>query len=400
MIRHLLALTWNRRRTNLLLMLEIFVAFLVLVLLATWGAWGWQSWHRPLGYSVEDVWRVGVRRDDRGRPVDPSVIAERMRRLVTAARALPAVRAVALLDGPVGGIGRAIRSTIGKREYHHAAAGDEVAAVLQIEVTRGRWFGPEDDGAADHPVVITEPLAQAHFGDRDPLGQRLEDDQEPGRPLRVVGVVRDYRHRGEFRPPEEFLFHRLLPGEPTTRPPAILLALRPGTTAGFEGPLLRALHATVREWSFDVTFYDLRRQKLVQQLWNGILIIGILAFFLFLMVALGLSGAVWQNVTQRTAEIGLRRAQGASAGDIQRQLLGELAAMATLPMALGGLVVLNFATLFADLPVFDLHYVHAGSYLAGFAIAVLAIYVLVVASAYFPTRLATRIQPLEALRYE
>ena len=43
------------------------------------------------------------------------------------------------------------------------------------------------------------------------------------------------------------------------------------------------------------------------------------------MVALGLSGVVWQNVTQRTAEIGLRRAKGARIGDIHRQILGELA---------------------------------------------------------------------------
>ena len=65
------------------------------------------------------------------------------------------------------------------------------------------------------------------------------------------------------------------------------------------------------------------------------------------MVTLGLSGVVWQNVSARTAEFGLRRAQGATAGDIRRQFLGELAALASGAMAAARWLSLHFAGLIA-----------------------------------------------------
>jgi putative ABC transport system permease protein len=404
MIRHLLALTWNRRRTNVLLMFEIFVAFMVLVLLITWAVWGWITYRQPLGYSTRDVWKVDIRVDRAmagvEQPPDPR-LPERYRHLIAAVSALPAVVAVAAMDGG-SPMTPGYRSSIAHRECWRGSASDDVPAVLGLELIRGRWFGKQDDGVAYQPVVITEPLARSHFGDANPLDQLLEDDHDRERglpPLRVVGVAR-YRFSGEFDKGHDFLFHRLRLEAIKDRSTSILLKVRPGTPAAFEEALAGALHGVARDWSFLITAYDQRRQRMIDQLWTGIMVIAALAGFVFLMVALGLSGVVWQNVTQRTAEIGLRRAQGATAGDIQRQLLGELLAMATLPMAVGGLVVVNFAAVFADMPVFDLSHVHAGVYVAGFAISVLCIYVLVTVSGFLPTRLATRVQPFEALRYE
>src|SRR5262249_38996297 len=67
-------------------------------------------------------------------------------------------------------------------------------------------------------------------------------------------------------------------------------------------------------------------EKLQQYLYPAIAF-GVVAGFLLLMVALGLTGVVWQNVTQRVREVGLRRAKGARIEDIHRQILGELAVM-------------------------------------------------------------------------
>ena len=64
-----------------------------------------------------------------------------------------------------------------------------------------------------------------------------------------------------------------------------------------------------------------------------------------LMVALGLLGVLWQNVTQRTREIGLRRAKGAAKVDVQRQILGEIGVMTTLALLAGVLVVVQFPLL-------------------------------------------------------
>jgi putative ABC transport system permease protein len=117
-------------------------------------------------------------------------------------------------------------------------------------------------------------------------------------------------------------------------------------------------------------------------------------------VTLGLSGVVWQNVTQRTAEIGLRRAQGATAWDIRRQFLGELLALASLAMAAGAVVVLHFAGLISRLSYFGIGWLSWKVYAAGFAFSALAIYVLVMLAGFVPAHLAARVQPLSALRQE
>ena len=62
---------------------------------------------------------------------------------------------------------------------------------------------------------------------------------------------------------------------------------------------------------------------------------GIVAVFLLLMVVLGLTGVLWQNVTQRTPEIGLRRAMGAPPGRHPRQILGELLVITTMAVSWG-----------------------------------------------------------------
>jgi putative ABC transport system permease protein len=115
------------------------------------------------------------------------------------------------------------------------------------------------------------------------------------------------------------------------------------------------------------------------------------------MVALGLTGVVWQNVTQRVREIGLRRAKGARIEDIHRQILGELAVMTSLALIVA-------VALVAQLPLLPLPaafaMINGSAFAASIAISVLTIYGLTIGCGWYPARLATRIQPAEALHYE
>jgi putative ABC transport system permease protein len=143
------------------------------------------------------------------------------------------------------------------------------------------------------------------------------------------------------------------------------------------------------------------RESALKQTLVPLIAVGMITGFLMLMVALGLTGVVWQTVTQRTKEIGLRRAKGATSADIHRQILGELVMMATLALAFGAVVV-------AHLPLFGLFHpklpsaapVTGDIYVQGLAVSVLAIYFLTVVCGWYPARLATRVQPAEALHYE
>ena len=92
--------------------------------------------------------------------------------------------------------------------------------------------------------------------------------------------------------------------------------------------------------------------------------VGLVAAFLMLMVALGLLGVLWQNVTQRTREMGLRRAKGAAKVDVQRQILAEIGVMTSLALLAGVLVAIQF-------PLLDIiYFVEPHVYAIGLAISV------------------------------
>jgi putative ABC transport system permease protein len=118
------------------------------------------------------------------------------------------------------------------------------------------------------------------------------------------------------------------------------------------------------------------------------------AFFLMVMVALGLTGVLWQNVVRRTREIGLRRAAGARFTNIFQQIVGEMIVITMAAVILGIIFILHFLLL--DIAA----YVRWQSYVWGMAIAVAIIFFLTLVCTLYPGYLAIRIHPAEALHYE
>jgi putative ABC transport system permease protein len=217
----------------------------------------------------------------------------------------------------------------------------------------------------------------------------------PGRELRVIGVVAAFRQHGEFAEPVGYSFRRFDPADPQPHAPRLLvLKMRPGTPAAFEERLMARLQAEARDWSFEVEPLTQMREAFLREHLTPVVAVAVVAAFLLLMVALGLTGVVWLNVNQRTREIGLRRAKGATARRIHRQILGELMVMTTLALAAGLVVVIQF-------PLLDLiAAVRPAVYSASLAISALGIYCLALVFGWYPSRLATKVQPAEALRWE
>ncbi len=177
-------------------------------------------------------------------------------------------------------------------------------------------------------------------------------------------------------------------------PENLLLRLRPGTGAAFEERLLTVLNRIAPEWSFDVDSLASHRKAMLRIYLLPLLVLALVAGFLFLMVALGLVGVLWQNVTRRTSEIGLRRALGGTASSVRTQIMGELLVLTTFALAIGTLVVIQFPML-RVLPFLSL-----GVYAAGLAAAILLVYGVVTISSLYPSWLATRIHPGRALLHE
>jgi putative ABC transport system permease protein len=157
---------------------------------------------------------------------------------------------------------------------------------------------------------------------------------------------------------------------------------------------MRRLQALEPTWTFETTMIEQARATSLRLQLVPLLVGGIVAGFLMFMVALGLTGVLWQNVTQRRQEIGLRRAVGAAATRIHRQILTELMLMTSLSLGVGLVLVLQ-------LPAFDaVRFLGRGVLFAGAVVAAALIYLLSSLCGWYPSRLSTRIHPVEALHYD
>jgi putative ABC transport system permease protein len=401
MTLHLLKLIWNRRRSNLLVMTEIFFSFVVLLFVVGVAVYYADNYRRPLGYRYDDVWRIEIGSNTIGPNPTDAAAAETGRQLLLATHDFPQIAAAAIaFTGPYDSATWSTDYDVDGRHYAYELdpVTDGFEQLLGLQLVRGRFFSREDDGAAVAPVVVNERLARSFYPDEDPVGRLVPQDRDrEGRPRprkRIVGVVREFRQHGEFVAPAGYMFERRDPVTSTEGPRLLLVRVRPGTTAEFEETLMRRLQSVARDWSFKVESLSLRRSADHRQRLGALLAVGLVAGFLMLMVALGLTGVLWQNVTQRTREIGLRRAKGATARRIYTQIVGEIVMMTTLSVALAVLLVaqLPFLGVFRGVPP------HV--FVVSLVVSVAALYALAVLCGLHPARLAMRVQPAEALHYE
>jgi putative ABC transport system permease protein len=402
-IRHLLKLVWRRKRANALLIVEIFFSFLVLFAVVTFGTSAIMRYNKPLNFDWRDVLVLDVdippNRDVPGEerhgdnPADLAAVERLMREIA----AMPQVVAIGASRTPPYSFSTMAGSFgVGGKSVHMTF--DEVTdgypATMHIPIVRGRWFKPEDDVTAFQPVVIDSDLATALFGHEDPIGKKF--DPEGGHDLRVVGVTAPFRKDGEFTSDNiNMVFRRISPRLPdATMPRNILIRVHPGTPASFEEAISRRTHETFPNYDQRVRRMEAMRTFALRLYMIPVAAGAVIAAFLIGMVALGLSGVLWQNVTRRTREIGLRRALGATGSEVNRQILLEVALLATLALIVGVIIV-------AQLPLLGIfQLVSPLSFTIGLAGALATIYSLTLLCGLYPSWLAGRVQPAQALHYE
>lgn len=395
MIRHVFKLVWNRRRTNALLAVEIFFSFLVLFAVVVSAVFLLDNWRKPLGFRYEHVWSVEIRGDEKWltSPEGNAQVLHAMREV----RALPEVEEVAGLEMAIfstssNGSDAKYGSRVIEARVNETT--DEFARVMDLTLTRGRWFRASDDAFDSTAVVINERMARDLFGADDPLGKSLHPDTQQAR-TRVVGVISDFREDGELAAAGNYFMRRRSLTKPSGWSPHYLaVKVRPGTPASFEEKMVRRLEATLKNASFRAEPLTRSHRSMMRYALTPLLAFGLIAGFLLLMVALGMVGVLWQNVSRRTAELGLRRAVGATAQQIHTQVLGELLVIAAFGLLLGTAVVVQF-------PLLDLvSWLSTKVYAMGLFLSVAFLLGLTLLAGVYPSLQAGKVQPAAALRGE
>lgn len=408
MIKHLCKLVWNRKRINFLITLEIFISFLVVFGVIIFAVYYVDNYRHPLGFNYQNLWNVQVGFQQKTDNSDKQQNMETAKQLLATLKDFSEIENVTAVMLPPYSRGNwQSTNKVNGRDvrYWINFMTDEAKDVFGLQIVRGRWFGKEDDGGDYKSVILNQKTAREYFGNEDPIGQNLIDKLEEKERVkkdgtkrqeeRVIGVIDDFRKNGEFAEPYGYMIYRnnlkLPDGEV---PRNFILKVRPNTSAEFEEKLVKRMQAIAKDWSFDVKTVEQMRTENHQSYYIPIAAFGLIAGFLMLMVALGLIGVLWQSVTQRTKEIGLRRAKGATARRIYNQILGELLVITTFGLLIGTLVVIQF-------PLLDfLGFATKQVYLYSLLISLALIYLLTIACGLYPSRLATKVQPAEALHYE
>ena len=193
----------------------------------------------------------------------------------------------------------------------------QLLETLRVRLVEGRTFNDGDGDGAPLVAIVSQAMAHRFWTSRSPLGARVRQGDEPAGQWRtVVGVVADIRNDDADAPPIPYLYVPLAQRPARTM---TLVARTAGDAAALTAPLRRA----ISEIDPDQALYDVRTMADVVEadLAGSRILIEVMATFA--LIALGLAGlGVWavaaQSVGQRTREIGVRVALGATAQQVTR----------------------------------------------------------------------------------
>lgn len=279
--------------------------------------------------------------------------------------------------------------------------------VFRIPLLRGRMFTDRDDGGAAPVVLINEGLAKQFWQNSDPVGQRITigkgvgpEFEEP--PREIIGIVGDVRDQGLNNNPDPIMYipvaqvkngvtalnNRIIPVtwvvrtdvEPFSLSQEIQEELRTASR-GLPVAHVRSMEQ-VRGESTSRTDFNL-------------MLLAIFAGVALLLAAIGIYGLIAYSVQQRTQEIGIRIALGASRQDVRRMVVRQGMMLALMGVLLGAAAAIGLTRLMASLlygvkaqdPV---TLVSAAAALAGVALM----------ATYVPAFRASRVDPIVSLRYE
>jgi putative ABC transport system permease protein len=386
---------WNKKKQNFLLMVEMLASFLVVFAVFTLLVYNYQNYRRSMGFEYENVWVINYDNSDNNSSLDSiRMFREVIRNQL---KSMPEIKNVSYTSNNLpfsmssnnGTLSFNKQTISGVNRY---TVEDDYDNVLNLEIKEGRWFTKEDLSSKDYSVVINSTLRERVFGSRSAIGEYLGDVSGEERRNRIVGVVEDTKFKGDFQGVEYDMFHRADTGSYRWLS-RILITVAPGTGADFEGRLHKAMSSTLKNSSVEIEHLNEKRESRNSLSLVPMIILLVVAGFLIINVALGLFGVLWYNISKRRAEIGLRRAVGASGAAVSKQLVGEALVLSTLSLIVGSF----FAVQFPLLQLFDLP---SGVYLVAWLLSLLFVYLLVMLCAFYPGRQAAAINPAVALHEE
>jgi putative ABC transport system permease protein len=319
-------------------------------------------------------------------------------RLVPKIEALPGVEAVAVTGGPplTGRPGQTAITIEGRNMDQTARplldgniATADTFRLLGVPLVAGRFFDQHDTEEMPKVVIVNQTFARHQFPTEDPVNKRISDDG--GKTwMMIVGVVGDVKAYGLDREVIDMYY------QPFAQAPGgvSVMVRASGDAMAVLEPARKAVYSIDPEQPIDrvASMAELRGNALAGSRLTASLL-GMFAVVALSIALTGLSGVLSFFVSNRTREIGIRIALGATARDVERSILSHAFTMVGIGVAVGIVAALLGSRMLGSLlfhtPAFDF-----ATY-----VGVAMLFMLVsFAASYLPARRATQVDPITALR--
>lgn len=322
-------------------------------------------------------------------------------------RSLPGVESAALvsvaplagqMNFPVQRDGH-LEDSIGGTEYRVVTPG--YFSTMGIRLLRGRGFLASDTKSAQPVAVINETLARDWWANESPLGDRVDVGESHGHDyfnppfiLEVVGVVGDTRKT--ISGPAPAIVYVPAAQNVAQFGGGMDWVVRVHAASGIQVSIRNALSQT---WpgSRVVSIRSMPQliSAAVAQPRFSALLLGMFGGLALLLTLVGIYGVLGFQLRQRTHEIGVRVALGATAGDIVRMVVGQATSLAAVGIILGSVGAIATGSLLSNL-LFEVKPLDPAMYVVSGALLMLV----ALAACYIPARRATKVDPMAALRYQ
>jgi putative ABC transport system permease protein len=270
-------------------------------------------------------------------------------------------------------------------------------ATMGIPLMRGRLLGPEDVRDAPQAILVNESFVAARFGGRDPIGQRVRIGGNVGRPdtppATIVGVVGDVRHTSLASAPSN-AFYVAMAQWSWVDSAQTLVVRTTGNPVSFVQSIKQAV------WSVNsalpvtriTTMVDLVAQSEVRRTF-ALAVFAAFGLAALLLAGVGVYGVMEERVTERTREIGLRSALGATPARLAALVVGQGLGLTAIGLVLGVLTAAGATQLIASL-LFGIEPFDPVTYAGVVALLIGVAFI----ACYAPASRAARVDPAITLR--
>jgi predicted permease len=400
----------RKRLRDVLIVAEVALAFVLLV----GGGLMMRSFFRLLavdtGLNATNVLTMGLPIAPERFP-DPVALNAYLREIRTAVEAVPGVAETALscappMQGSCYGMpmqvaDRPIVDRANRNGGFYKIVSPSYFTTLGLRMTKGRALSDRDAKNTPRAIVINERLARREFDQQDPIGQRLLIQEIiPGKPQlgpeiawEIVGVVHDEKVNGMVDDRSTGVYVS------NEQSPAYFMTLDVRTHVDpltLQKPIAAAIHRVGKDQAINDprTLDQIKEQSLTPNRVQSQLL-GVFAGTALLLAGIGIYGVISYTVAQRTHEIGVRAALGASAAHQLRLVAARALILTVTGLAIGLAGALGITRLMANI----LYGVGARDPLTMVTVAAVLSFVAIMAS-YIPARRATKVDPMIALRYQ